>query len=98
MPTKSKEPAPAVVSLDDILLGYLLPVWPWPGGDGITTVEVLAYYPRAAALGQVPDREQLCKVHPQHSGELRARFAGDAPGASATRVDRGNRSWLPTVR
>jgi hypothetical protein len=66
--------------LRDILLDYLKAegALPWPGADGLTVEEVLAGYAVAAALGRVPDQEELRLRYPELDPEIRSFFAGGA--------------------
>ncbi len=66
--------------LRDVLLAHLQAegALPWPGADGLTVEEVLADYSVAAALGRVPDQEELRVCYPELGAEIRAFFAGGA--------------------
>jgi hypothetical protein len=53
----------------------------WPGADGLTLQEVLRSYPDNAAVGLVPDRQELLRCHPDLREALLALFADkDWPG------------------
>jgi hypothetical protein len=65
---RSTSPKP----VEEILLGYLHLAWPWPGGDGLTTNDMLSCYRTAAANGFVPDWAQLCYLHPRRVAELKS--------------------------
>lgn len=58
----------------ELLLGHLQAARQpaWPGADGLTVTEVLLSYPRAAAAGLVPDRDQLLAAHPDLVAEVAA--------------------------
>ena len=74
--TTSDKPAPPAKPLDEILLGYLDQIWPWPGADGFTAEDVLSSYPRAVALGMVPDYPQLRRLYPNRIAELQELLEG----------------------
>ncbi|MBI5761782.1 MAG: hypothetical protein HZA46_24995 [Planctomycetales bacterium] len=63
--------------MDHILLAHLRfsEAQIWPGGDGLTIDVVLASYPQVAAAGQVPDKEELLRLHPDLTVELEAFFS-----------------------
>lgn len=37
----------------------------WPGSDSMVIDDVLHEYPKAAELGRVPGRAELCQKHPE---------------------------------
>jgi hypothetical protein len=76
MPVKTNEPASAVGTVEEILLGHLLGEADWPGSDGLTVQEVLQNYAQAAAAHQVPGLSDLLLRHPDRAEELAAWFAG----------------------
>lgn len=60
-----------------ILLAYLCAgsAIRWPGADGLTQEDVLSFYPRALRVGEVPDRDELCRRHGDLSKEIDVLFA-----------------------
>ena len=77
------------LGLREILLGYLqaAQVSAWPGGDGLTVEDVVACYPEAVARGEVPDRQQLLRQHPELDAELHAWLADENRWEFAFRCD-----------
>jgi hypothetical protein len=77
MPQQPSRPVDCRLRLREVLLGYL---WAagcpsWPGADGLVVEDVLRTYPRAAAAGLVPDREELLRRHADLADALRELFA-----------------------
>jgi len=72
MPVEPSKPKSKTARLKEILLGYLeaARVFTWPGGDGLTVEDVLDFYPKAVAVGEVPDWQQLLRRHPELDPEL----------------------------
>ena len=62
--------------LCEILLGHLQTAWDHlsPGIDGLTVDVVLEFYSQAAAVGQVPNQEELLRQYPDLAAELAAFF------------------------
>jgi hypothetical protein len=59
--------------LQKILLDYLQEaesVAAWPGADGLTTEDILDFYPKAVAQGEVPEWQELLNRHPGITTEL----------------------------
>ena len=64
--------------LREIMLDFLQAarcVATWPGGDGLTTDDVLDFYAESVARGEVPDWEQLLCRHPEMQAEVHAWLA-----------------------
>jgi hypothetical protein len=73
---ESANPKSSGSTFRQILLTYLRVsrVVGWPGGDGLTEDDILDYYPRASAAGEVPDLQELCHRHSQLVAEIRTFF------------------------
>jgi hypothetical protein len=59
----------------ELLAGYVLSAGHsgWPGTDGLTVAEAAGAFSHAAALaGQVPDRAELTRRHPERADAIRA--------------------------
>jgi hypothetical protein len=86
MRDEAAEPGTCRQRLQELLLGYLqgTDAPSWPGADGLTVQDVLRSYPRYAAAGRVPDRQELLRRYPELRQALWTLFAdtdwaGQAP-------------------
>ena len=63
-------------ALAEILLAHMQQqqVRMWPGSDGLTVDEVLAFFLDAAALYGVPNPDELLELHPELAKELELFF------------------------
>jgi hypothetical protein len=81
MPNERPEPVVRAEALPDVLLGYLRDAGCpfWPGTDGLTVKEALGSYLQNAAVGRVPDLQELLRRHADLRDSLLAFFAGEDP-------------------